>query len=167
MIGGRAAALVLAGLVGCGDGSMRPTPLPTSSPTPDPGLVIPTVSSGPTQIAFVSSSPPPGSTTTGCGPEVAGCRGKLTMTFRLRSAAGGEVLHFAVFLHSARLIACLSAFTAAFDLRPGESRDVVVVFDRADDCRTPVDLLTMDATAEGTTAIASRQEWAMRYTLTN
>ena len=159
--------LILAGLVGCGcgGGDLHPTPLPSVSPTPDPAVVTPILSSGPTQIAFVSSSPPPGSTTTGCGPEVAGCRGRLTMTFRLRSAAGGEVLRFSVFLHSPRLIACLSTLTEGFDLRPGQSKDIEVVFDRADACATPVDLVTMDAAAEGAIGIASRQEWALRYTL--
>ena len=161
-------ALILAGLVGCGggEGDLRPTPLPSATPTPDPATVVtPTLSSGPTQIAFVSSMPPPGSTTAGCGPDVAGCRGHLTMTFRLRSAAGGEVLFFSVFLHSPRLIACLSTVTEGFELRPGASKDVEVVFDRADACATPVDLVTMDAAAEGAVAIASRQEWALRYTL--
>lgn len=158
-------AVMFAALVGgaCGEGDAVPTPLPTSTPTP--ADVIPTLSSGPTRIEFVSSSPPAGSTITGCGPDVAGCRGRLRLTLRLRSAAGGQVLFLSVFLHSQRLIACLLTVTEAFDLQPGQPRDVEVVFDRADACATPVDLVTMDAGAEGTGAIASRQEWSVRYTL--
>ena len=87
------------------------------------------------------------------------------MMFRLRSPAGGQVLRFAVFLHSPRLIACFLTITDSFDLRPGEPRDVEVAFDRTDACATPVDLVTMDAVAEGAVGIASRQEWRVRYTL--
>lgn len=158
-------ALILAALAcaSCGGGDQRPTPLPTP---PDPALgVTPTVTTGPTQITFVSSSPAPGSTTTGCGPSVEGCRGRLTMTFRLLSAAGGPVLRFTAFLHSRQLTACLTATTGSFDLQPGQPREVQVVFDRADACATPVDLVTMDATAEGVVTIESRQVWGLRYSL--
>jgi hypothetical protein len=163
---GSKSALVLAALAcaSCGGGDERPTPLPTP---PDPALgVTPTAATGPTQITFLASSPAPGSTTTGCGPSVEGCRGQLTMTFRLLSPAGGPVLRFAAFLHSRQLTACLSTTTTgSFDLQPGQPREIQVVFDRADACATPVDLVTMDATAEGVVTIASRQEWGLRYSL--
>ena len=75
------------------------------------------------------------------------------------------MLRLSVFLHSPRLIACLLTITDPLDLQPGQPRDVEVVFDRADACATPFDLVTMDAAAEGTVSIASRQEWRLRYTL--
>ena len=160
-------ALVLTALLGgaCGSGHTGPTPVPSPTTTPDTTLVRPTSSSGPTRIEFVSSHSPPGSTTIGCGPDVAGCLGRLSITLRLRSAVGGEVLRLSVFLHSSRLIACLYTITGPFDLQPGQPREVEVVFDRADACSTPVDLVTMDAAAEGTSAIASRQEWSLLYRL--
>lgn len=163
---GTSRALVLTALLGaCGSGHTGPTPVPSPTTSPDTTLVTPTSSTGPTRIEFVSSHPPPGSTTVGCAAGVASCLGRLTMTLRLRSAVGGQVLRLSVFLHSSRLIACLYTITEPFDLQPGQPREVEVVFDRADACSTPVDLVTMDAAAEGTTAIASRQEWGLLYTL--
>jgi hypothetical protein len=165
---GTSRALVLTVLLGggaCGSGPAGPTPGPSPTAGPDTTLVTPTSSSGPTRIEFVSSHPAPGSTTVGCAAGVASCLGRLSMTLRLRSAVGGEVLRLSVFLHSSRLIACLYTITGPFDLQPGQPREVEVVFDRADACSTPVDLVTMDAAAEGTSAIASRQEWGLLYTL--
>jgi hypothetical protein len=86
------------------------------------------------------------------------------MVFQLRSDLGGPVLHMSAFLHSTGLIACLLASTGPFDLRPGEPAAVELTFDRADQCRTPVTIATMAAVVEGPVAVASRQEWALRYT---
>ena len=44
-------------------------------------------------------------------------------------------------------------------------RTVDVVFDRSDRCATPVTIRNMAAVVEGTVDVASRQEWALGYTL--
>jgi hypothetical protein len=164
-------AVVLAALLAatiapaCGDGSAGGPDEPMPSPSADPTtVVVPTHSSGAVRITFVAADPAPGSTVPGCGAMIAGCAGRLRMTFRLLSDAGGPVLYLRVFLHSTSLTACLLTSTGPFDLRAGEPATVDLTFDRWDACRTPVTIATMAAALEGPTPIASRQEWALRYT---
>jgi hypothetical protein len=153
----------LAVLVACGsDAPPQPSPVPT--PTPDASALIPGAGSGPTRITFAGAQPMPGSTLSGCGPQIAGCVGRVRMTFNLQSAAGGHVLFMRAYLHDTRKIACLTASTGPFDLAAGQASRVELVFDQADDtCRTPLTIADMDAGVEGTVEIASRQEWAVRY----
>ena len=158
------AAVLLTLCAGCGDGEPSPVVPPTPVPTPDPGSqVIPGASTGPTQISFVSSEPVPGATLTGCGPQIAGCEGRLRMSFRLLSPSGGHVLRMNAYLHSDRKIACLLAATGEFDLPSGTPLVVEVVYDQSDACVTPVTLLNMDVVMTGTTNVDGRQEWGVRY----
>lgn len=113
----------------------------------------------------MAADPSPGSTLAGCGTEVAGCAGRVHMTFELEAAAAGHVLGFAVNLHAVQETACLLARTEGFDLEAGVPRTVLVEFSLSDSCATPVDFATMSAIVDGPTHIASRQEWGIHYRL--
>jgi hypothetical protein len=156
----------LAALPACGSyAPPPPSPGPTPTPTPDTSaIVVPGAGTGPTRITFVDAQPIPGSTLSGCGPRVAGCAGRVRMTFNVQSTTGGHVLFMRAYLHDTRKIACLTASTGSFDLGAGQRSAVEMVFDQADDvCGTPLTIATMDAGMEGTVEIASRQEWGVRY----
>lgn len=139
-------------------GPETPTPPDTSS------MVIPTKRTGPTQITFVNATPPPGSQVSGCGPLIAGCRGRVRMVFQVLSQVGGPALYMRVFLHATNQQACLLTQTPSLLLPRGQPLSVEVVFDDADVCSTPLTIANMAAVVEGTVEIASRQEWSLRYT---
>ena len=120
--------------------------------------------SGPTQIIFSTSQPPPGAIFTGCGPDTSGCAGRLRMRFLLRPSRSGHVLRFTVFLHDTRLQACLFASTEPFDLRAGDDAGIDLILDESARCATPTAIATMAAVIEGTVEVASRQEWGVTYT---
>jgi hypothetical protein len=155
----RAAGAVLALLCGCGgDNPVEPQPTPAPSAIPGAGT-------GPTEIVFVSAEPAVGSTLSGCGATADGCAGRIRMRFSLRPTRSGPALSFSAFLHSDRLQACLLAALPGFQLQAGVATTVDVVFDRSDRCATPVTIRNMAAVVEGTVDVASRQEWALGYTL--
>jgi hypothetical protein len=165
-----AALLIL--LAACsGERAVGPEPIPSPSPSPSPpGLpgVTPGQGTGPTAIRLVAADPSPGATITGCGPDAAGCAGRIRMTFHLEPSGSGPVLGCVVFLHAANKTACLQGHTDGFELRAGEPQDLEVVLsmpDRSDRCRTPLDLTDLAMTVEGTIEVASQQEWALRYHL--
>jgi hypothetical protein len=60
--------------------------------------------------------------------------------------------------------ACLFTSTGPFEHRAGEPSDVEVTLDEAARYRTPVTITHLAAVVEGTTEVASRQEWALQYT---
>jgi hypothetical protein len=152
-----AVPLVLAFLAACGsNGANAPGPTPEIAVTPVAG-------SGGVGIVFAGSSLPPGSTVTGCGATLDGCGGRLRMTLVLHPRATGHVLAVRVYLHASNQTACLSGRTDALDLRAGEPVRVEVPLAVADDCATPVTIVSMDGIVEGTTEVASRQEWTLRY----
>ena len=162
-----AGGVALAALPACGGYAPLGPPAPTPSPLPSPDAstqVVPGGATGATQINFVSAQPSPGSTVSGCGPRIGGCAGRVRMTFTVRSATGGPVLFMKAYLHDIGKIACLTASTGPFDLVAGQPRQVEMVFDQPDDvCAPPLTIATMDAGVEGSVGIASRQEWAVRY----
>jgi hypothetical protein len=133
-------------------------------PTPDPNTqVVPTGGSGPVQILFAGASVAPGSTVSGCGGNIAGCKGRLQMAFDLRPQSAGHVLYVRVYLHATSKIACLWGQTSPLDLEAGVTTRVEVPMDNADQCGTPVTLATMAGVVEGPVEVASRQEWALHY----
>ncbi len=78
------------------------------------------------------------------------------------------MLWCAGFLHAADKTACLQARTGSLLLRAGEAQMVEVAFDLSatgDRCRTPLEITDLALTVEGTTEVASRQEWGLRYRL--
>jgi hypothetical protein len=85
-----ALALCLAALfpLACGDGTptIVPTPTPTPTPTPPTGVVV-GPHTGPTEIAFLSADPAPGSTIAGCG-AVRRLRGPRSDALPSRSGRG-------------------------------------------------------------------------------
>lgn len=161
-----ACALVVAALA-CNDSSPMqppvPTPTPVPTPSPPPGVAI-GPGSGPTQIFFSTSQPPPGAIFTGCGDDMRGCEGRLRMRFLLRPSRSGPALYFRVFLHDTRMQACLMHSTGPFDLRAGQDTALDFVLDDSDACRMPATIATMAAVVEGTIEVASRQEWSVAYT---
>jgi hypothetical protein len=137
----------------------------TLGPTPDPGQVLPGSATGPTRIAFVSADPPPGTTVSGCGPDAAGCPGRVRMVFRLTPAATGTALRFVVVLNAAASKrACFLASTGPFVMRAFEGTSLQVVLDPSDGCATPFAITDLAASVEGAVELASRQEWAIGYT---
>ena len=166
-------AAVFFALAGCGGGGSEggPGPLPTPIPTPTPGPGVagatPGRATGPTAIALVAADPLPGSTLSGCA-SAAACAGRVRMSFRVTPTASGTVLFYVGFLHAANKTACLQGRGAGATLRAGEPQTVEMVFDQADSstrCGTPLDLRDLAFNVEGTTSVASRQEWALAYLL--
>jgi hypothetical protein len=135
-------------------------------PTDPNRQVTPIETSGPVRITFVRASVPPGSTISGCGPTVAGCAGRLTISLLLSPPADGPVLYVRVYLHSMRnLQACLYGQAPPFEVRAGQAVAVDVVLDQFDACGVPDTFATMDAVVGGPIQIESRQAWSIRYTL--
>ena len=160
-------ALRIAALVLCGcspSPAVGPTPTPSPTPTGLPGVVI-GARTGVTQITLADATPLPGATLTGCGATAAGCAGRITVSLDLLSPTGGPIIGAVFFLHNSNMRACLSGRTGAFDLAPGTTRRINVVLDQWDECGTPTDIRTADASVEGPNGIAARQEWGVVYTL--
>ena len=169
------AALLVVGMVvgagGCTDSSVSPTPNPTPS-APAPVTEVPGstrgASEGETSIWLLAAEPAPGAALTGCGGGASGCGGRIRMTLRLVSPAGGPALGLLARLHSDRATACFVAVEPAFVLPRGTSHDVGIVFEPADTdeaCFTPLDLTHLAVVVEGSTTVFGRQEWALRYHL--
>jgi hypothetical protein len=156
--------LVALGACGGAPPAAPPTPQPTVAPSsgsaPHPGA-----SSGPTKIAFVESTPAPGATISGCGSDATGCAGRLQVTVRLTPSGSGTALYVAAFLHASNMRACLLARTGPLILRAGEGLPVILLFDQADACAVPTDITHLAVVVEGTTEVASRQEWGVAYRL--
>lgn len=152
-------------MYGCG-GSPEAGPTPTPSPTTAglPGVAV-GARTGVTQITLADATPLPGATLTGCGATAAGCAGRITVSLDLLSPTGGPVIGGAFFLHNNSMRACLIGRVGAFDLAPGTRRRIDIVLDQADECATPTDIRTADASIEGPNGIAARQEWGVVYTL--
>ena len=159
-------AALLAGLLGGCDGNRATGPAPPI--TSPPAGAAPGASTGPTRIVLVSADPALPASLVGCGDGASGCAGRIRMTFRLMPTETGTVLWCAGFLHGDDKTACLQGRTGGFLLRAGEPRSVEVVFDEpspGDRCRTPLEITDLGLTVEGTVAVASRQEWALRLRL--
>ena len=160
-------AVPIAALVmfGCGD-SPAAGPTPTPSPTPG-GLagVVVGARTGVTQITLADATPLPSATLTGCGATAAGCAGRIKVSLDLLSPTGGPVIGGVFFLHNSNMRACLIGRVGAFDLAPDTKRRIDIVLDQSDECATPTDIRTADASIEGPNGIAARQEWGVLYTL--
>src|SRR5450759_2090671 len=154
-----AALLALLVLSGCDSRPAAP------SPPPDPNLqVTPGESSGPVGLRFITANIPPGSTVTGCGTFIEGCRGKLRLTLQLSPSLDGPVLYVRLYLHAMRNgVACLWGDTAPFTVRAGQPVNVDVTLDNADRCSLPETFATMYAIVEGPVQFASRQVWGVHY----
>jgi hypothetical protein len=164
----RLACVVAVVATACGDGSPPgAVPLPGTSPSPPPDGVVVGPRTGPTQITFLSADPPPGSTITGCGPDAAGCSGRVRMRFRLLSASGGPVLDAIGFLHATTKLACYRGTTGRLDLEPGVPREILVAFDQPDAaaCGMPATIANMKVVLNAPVQTDGLQEWAIRYEL--
>ena len=155
---GMVALLVLAA---CGETPSQPSRFAV---LPDASLVVAGTASGPTRIAFVSADPRPNTTVLGCGPDARGCPGRVRMVFRLTPSGTGSVQRFTASLHTVSRRACFTADSGPFDLRAGQEVSLQVVLDPADGCDTPLAITDLAANVEGTSEVASRQEWTIGYT---
>lgn len=153
------APFVGAFLAACVENPMTP---PAATPNPNT-QVVPIEGAGPVQMLFAGSSIPPGSTVSGCGSMIEGCKGRLRMVFELHPQSAGHVLYVRVYLHATSQIACLWGQTSALDLKAGVPARVEVSLEHADKCSTPVTLVSMDGIVEGPVEVASRQEWTLHY----
>jgi hypothetical protein len=162
-------AMAMAALAACDNETpTRPpaaaTPVPAPAPATSTTLVIPGAAFGSSQIAFVGAAPAPGSTLADCGHRIAGCAGRVRMTFSVRSSTSATVLGLRASLHSTEKIACLLGSSGPLTLVAGQPQTVEIVFDEADDCPTPVSITHMAAVVSGPSSVGSRQEWAVPYT---
>jgi hypothetical protein len=132
----------------------------------DPAAPVPGARTGPVAIEYAGANVA-GTTITGCGSTIAGCAGRLRLTFRLRSAGAGPVLRTGATLHGANRIACLSAAGGAFQLAANAIVTIDLVFDQVNAaCALPFESLDMAVHVEGTVEVASRQEFGVRYRFT-
>jgi hypothetical protein len=139
---------------------------PAAPPTPpvDPNLqVTPNGSTGPVRITFVSANVAPGSTVTGCGPLIEGCKGRVRMTVQLNPPSDGPVLYVRIYLFAANQLACLWGQTDPFTVSAGAPLNVDVTMDTSDQCVTPTTIANMACVVEGTVQVASRQTWSLHY----
>jgi hypothetical protein len=160
----------LAGSVGCSSPPSSPTPTPTPPPPPVQEVAGATrgASEGETSVWLVAADPAPGSLVAGCRAGASGCGGRIRMTLRVLSPAGGPSLGLLALLHSDRATACFRAISPALTLPVGTPRDVEVAFDPMDTdeaCPTPLEVTHLAVVVEGTSAVFARQEWALRYSL--
>lgn len=163
--------MAIAALAACDDETptgpaapATPVPVPAPAPLSSNPLVIPGTAFGSSQIAFVGAEPAPGSTLSDCGRRIAGCAGRVRMTFSVRSSTAATVLGLRATLHSTEKIACLLGSSGPLTLVAGQPQTVEIVFDEADDCPTPVTITHMATVVSGPSAVGSRQEWAVPYT---
>jgi hypothetical protein len=158
-----AAAVAVACTLSCGH-STAPSPVPAPI---DPNAPIPGAHTGPVAIEYVGANLAPGSTIAGCGPSIAGCAGRLRLSFRLRSAAAGPVLRTGATLHGANKTACLSASGDGFSLAANSTVTIDLVLDQVNPaCALPFDGSDLAVNVEGTVEVASRQEFGIRYRFT-
>jgi hypothetical protein len=145
----------------------QPTaPAPAPAPV-DPSAPTVGAHTGAVAIEYVGATIAPGSTIAGCGPTIGGCTGRLRLSFRLRPVNSGTVLFTAATLHGVTKVACLSASGAGFSLAANTTPIVDLVFDQFDPrCPLPFDSTDLAVTIEGTTEVASRQEFGIRYRFT-
>ena len=133
----------------------------------DPNVPVAGAHTGAVAIDYVGANVAPGSTVAGCGPTIAGCAGRLRLSFRLRSAGAGPVLFTAATLHGANKVACLSAAGEGFPLAANATLTLDLVFDRFNSsCGLPFDVTNMAVNIEGTGEVESRQEFEIRYRFT-
>lgn len=115
------------------------------------------------RIEYVSATPEPGSTLAGCGPQIAGCSGRIRIRFRLIPALDGPALFTRAWLFSSDRRACLTADGERMALKGGVAADVDMTFDRADDCGVPLDVSHLKFVIEGPVPVSSSREWGIRY----
>ena len=166
------AALLVAGALpgsgGCSSQPSSPTPAPTNPPIHELAGATRGASEGEASVWLVAADPAPGSLLAGCGGGASGCGGRIRMTLRILSPAGGPSLGLLALLHSDRSTACFRAISPALALPRGTGLDVEVAFDPMDTdegCPTPLEITHLAVVVEGTTAVVARQEWALRYSL--
>ena len=138
-----------------------PGPLPAPA---DPNRPTVGAHTGAVAIEYVSANVEPGSTIAGCGAALAGCAGRLRLSFRLRSVNAGPVLGTSATLHGVNKIACLSAAGAGFSLAANATPIIEVVFDQVNPgCVLPFESLDLGVNVEGTVEVSSRQAFGIRY----
>jgi hypothetical protein len=136
-----------------------------ATPSFNPAAVVPTSGYGPVQISFLSATPPPGSTISGCGANPMGCQGRVSMTFLLRSNASGHLRSGAVYLFDANGIdGCFGMNLSPTDLAVGTG---VVTTVRADIvnqfCPMPLVIDRMVFTIYDEASLRSAQGFQVRY----
>jgi hypothetical protein len=148
------AALIGAGLIAACGSSLA-----------SPSAVVSTARSGSVQISFLSATPPPGSTISGCGADPRGCRGRLTMTFRLKPGVTGHLDSGAVYLFDANgRDGCIGMNISPTDLVVGADAVIVVRADIANEfCPMPLVVDRMVFTIYGETALRSQQSFRIGY----
>ena len=139
-------------------------PGPPPTPAADPNEPTVGAHSGAVAIEYLGANVEPGSTIAGCGAALAGCAGRLRLSFRLRAVNAGPVLGTSATLHGANKVACLSAVGAGFSLAANATPIIDVVFDQVNPlCVLPFESLDLGVNVEGTVEVSSRQEFGIRH----
>lgn len=143
--------------------SQPASPSPTPEPF-DPNAPRVGAHTGSVAIEYLGTNIAPGLTITGCGPTLAGCAGRLRLTFRLRSSGAGSVLRTAGSLHGANKVPCLSAVGGAFSLAANTTLLLDLVFDDVNPaCALPFESTDLGINVEGSADASGRQEFGIRY----
>ena len=152
-------AIAVAGSLACGRAPATTAPTPIDSNAPRVGASFGTIG-----IEYVSANLPPGSTIDGCGPTIAGCAGRLRLTFRMRAAPGSTVVLTDAWLHGVNKIACFMAVGPPFRLTETGTGLVELLFDRVDaKCVLPSEITNLDVDVSGSDGAVGRQEFGVRY----
>jgi hypothetical protein len=158
-------ALIL--LTACG-GAQQTCTLPSDSSyygaTPDPSkAVVPTAGSGPGNVTYVNSDPPPGATISGCGEAVGGCRERLKIVLSLRPDVDlrSQRLHVSLVAQTEAVLDC---FSSGFDVQAGETFAIEVSCPSSPGgAPTPFKAATMSVET-GPSSQRIEQSWKVTYT---
>lgn len=162
-----ARVIVLAAALGfssCSDEKpAAPTIVPTPAPRPTLATVSPGDSSGPIAIAYTGSNVRPGSTVSGCGSDISGCKGRMWMSFRLTPRVTGSSDVVRLVLQTATKGGCLSGSLPSPTFVAGQAQDVVITLDASVACPVPAVITHMWVNIEGSVGLSARQEWGVDY----
>jgi predicted small secreted protein len=136
---------------------------PPIVPTPTPAAVSPGDASGAIAIAYTGSNILPGSTVSGCGSDISGCRGRMWMSFRLTPSVTGTSSVIRLVFQTATKGGCLSGTLPAPTFVAGQAQNVVITLDGSVGCPVPAVFTHMWMNIEGPVGLTARQEWGVSY----
>jgi hypothetical protein len=163
-------AAVGGGVAAATRGSSNPPPTP---PTPNPSMIVtPTSKSGPGEITWVNSDPPPGSTISGCGSNTDGCLGRLKIVINIRPDVAIRNGYPSFQLKPLSISVCqhsLPCSSPTFDLAAGQTFAVQVSCPYSyspSPCPTPLSIDSIDAAVVVDKAASQYfyQAWKVTYT---
>ena len=164
LLGLGAAGAAVAVAAGGGTPAPMTAPTPQPTPTPDPRTVItPTRTIGRVRITLSSITPAPGSTISGCGPDLNGCAGRLAINFTLIPGTVQGAFQFTARTLDPTPTVCLWSGFLPLSLRANETASISVALIPASTCRTPVTMTLLRASVWEDGSETSVQDWTFTY----